>query len=436
MGALIGSIMRLVPPSLVLATLLPALLPTAVAQPVAAVVLPFKVVVDSPSEAAASGPGSGTTLNWTSGTNWIGASFAQRIREELMRGGVDVAPYIETRDAASELGLSYGTDLSDAAAYGVAKSLDANRVITGRIVLLQKAPGAPDEERDLPLVYEARVIDLDGLRKGPIFSGRGTLTDLFRLEIRSSFQARAALKDDITELSDPAFPTPEDITAYLEKLPARRLDAEELYARGLLSIDPDTRERYWRQAMSVDGNFNSAAFALGQMLYRRQWYTRAAQWLEQVSPDDPRYPAALFMRGVQALEARNAERAQALFQEMLNIAPGPEVRNNLSIAESWMELPFAAANLQELALQYPDDPDYRFNAAYVAWKTGQFGSASDGFARLLEIEDTPVAHLLYERALAEYGPSDSLGDDRLEQIEHIKRVVPVRATQSQEAAGQ
>ena len=101
-----------------------------------------------------------------------------------------------------------------------------------------------------------------------------------------------------------------------------------------------------------------------------------------------------------------------------------------------MELPFAAANFQELALQYPGDPDYRFNAAYVAWKTGQFASAADGFARLLEIEDTPVARLLYERALAEYGPSDSLGDDRLEQIEHIKRVVPTRATQSQEAVGE
>ncbi len=430
------SVLRSVPAYLFLASLATTLITTVVAQPAASpvtVVLPFQVIVDSPSEAPSSMPKS---THWTGDVNWIGASFAQRIREELMRNGIGVALYIETRDATSELGLPYGTALSNAAAFGIARTLGANRILTGSVVLQPEPRGSTLEAR---LSYEARIIDLDGLARGPMFSGQGTLTDLIRLEVRASLQARAALQGAIkndAQLTDPAFPSPEDVTAYLERLPKRRLDAEELYARGLLAIDPDTRERYWRQALSADSNFTSAAFALGQMLYRRQWYTRAAQWLEQVSPEDPRYPAALFMHGVQALEARDAESAQEIFQEMLNVAPGPEVRNNLAVAESWLDLPFAAANLRELALQYPNDPDYRFNAAYALWKTGQFAAAADGFARLLEIEDTPVARLLYERALAEYGPSDSLGDDRLEQIERIKRTVPTAVSQLQETAGQ
>lgn len=426
--------MRLVPAYLFLASLIvPAAQSSA---PPVTVVLPFAVTVDGPAEAPPSGPATASNgPAWARDADWIGASFAQRIREELMRSGMAVAPYIETREAASDFGLTYGAGLSDAAAVGIAKAVGANRILRGNIVLQPADLGAPVT----PFNYEARVIDLDALGRGPTFGGQGTLGDLIPLEIRAGLQARAALhsepKNYAAQLAEPA-PTPEDVEAYLEKLPGRRLDAEELYARGLLAPDRDTRERYWRQSLLADHDFGSAAFALGQMLYRRRWYTRAAGWLELVTPEDPRYPAALFMRGVQALEAHDAELAKEIFLEVIARAPSPEARNNLAVAESRIGLPFAAANLQELALQYPHDPDYLFNAAYTAWKTGQFATAADGFARLLKQEETPVAHLLHDRALAEYGPSDSLGDDRLEDLERIKRVVPPIAGQAPESAGE
>lgn len=328
--------------------------------------------------------------------DWIGESIADTVREALGARGLLLLDRDDIKDAYHRLGLRELAVLSQASVIKLGEELDAEQIVYGSFEFTPAAP-APASSNNVTtppvrgsLRISARIIDLKHLHQGPEFAETGALEDLATLQAHLAWRALALLAPKI------APPESEFRTVRV----AVRLDAQESYIRGLLSRDPDQKEKLFLQATRLDARFADPCYRLGQIHYQRKDYRQAAIWLEKVGNEDIHYREARFLLGLALFQTGDYAGAQKEFQTIAGVVPLSEVYNNLAASESRRNQAQAVDDFRKAVEGDPSDPVYQFNLGYSLWKKGEFSGAAEHFRVVLDhTPDDQMATLLLGRCL-------------------------------------
>lgn len=350
--------------------------------------------------------------------DWIGESIAETLRDALGARGIVTLERGDIQEAYRRLHLRERALLTEASAMKLGEAVDAEQVVYGTFEFRAAPSGAPSDTRG-SLKISARMVDRKRLRQSSEFVETGALEDLAMLEAHLAWRT--------LNLMAPKLAPPESQFRTLR--PPIRLDAEENYVRGLMEQSPEQREKFFTQAARLDARFGHPRYQLGQIHYQRKEYRQAADWLEQISPDDVHYRESSFLLGLALFQSGDYAGAQKAFQAIVASVPLSAVWNDLAAAESRQNLPHAVDDFQKALEGDPNDPDYHFNLGYALWKKGDFSAAADRFRAALDRNpEDQMATLLLGRCLKKHGlnPRDS-GDARLQNLERLKTNYEERA---------
>jgi tetratricopeptide (TPR) repeat protein len=381
--------------------------------------LPSAALLAAPSDTAAVLPFANTTS--TTNVDWIGVSVAENLRDALSSRGLVTLGRDDIQEAYRRLHLRDYALLTEASALKVGETLDAEQMIYGTFEFHPSSttgagqPGASGGS----LKISARIVDRRQMRQTPEFAETGALEDLATLEAHLAWRTLFVLAPKLA---------PEESDFRTLRAPIR-LDAEENYIRGLMSRQPEQREKYFVQAARLDARFIHPCFQLGLIHYNRKEYRQAADWLQKATPSDVEYHEASFFLGLALFQAADYAGAQHAFQVVAAAVPLSEVYNNLAAAESRRNLPQAIDDFRKALDGDPNDPVYHFNLGYALFKKGDFAQAADRFRAVLDRNpDDQLATLLLGRCLKKQAlrPGDS-ADARLQTLERLKTNYEERA---------
>jgi tetratricopeptide (TPR) repeat protein len=339
--------------------------------------------------------------------DWIGESIAETVREALASEGVLVLDRDDRLEAYRRLSLRPDALLTRASIIKVGEALDADSVVYGQFEFIPSTEGNTTGRGSLRIM--ARVLNVKRLKQGPEFAETGALEDLATLETRLGWQALRFLLPRTTPPEQEFFQT----------RPPVRLDAVESYVRGLLSSDPEQKNRFFVQAARLDERYSQPCFQLGKIYWAKKDYSAAARWLERVGKSDSRYLEAQFFLGLSRYYTGDFAGAEKSFQIVAAQVPLNEVYNDLGAAEARLAKGGAVENFRKALEGDSADPDYHFNLGYALWKAGQFGPAVDSFRAALDRKPgDSEAMVLLGKALRNEGPRP--GDPRGEGRERLK----------------
>jgi len=371
----------------ILLLLIALALPAAAADTIA--VLPLFNHSKAPSSSAA-------TLDW------IGESAAETVREALNSEGMLTLAREDRVEVFQRLSIRANALLTKASVMKVGEALDAGQVIFGEYEVTQGV----GNERKIRLT--ARLMDLKKFREGAEFEQTGPLEDLSMLETKLAWNFVHVLgsRTTVTEAE------------FLRARPPVRIDAVELYIRGLLAGSTDRKQRLFTQAATLDDRFSQPAFQLGRIYWQRKEWKTSAHWLERVTRADSHYFEGLFLLGLCKYYQADFFEAIKQFQAVAIELPLNEVYNNLGAAQSRKGLAGAEENLKKALEGDEADPDYWFNTGYIEWKTANYFAAADRFRAVLDRSpsDTEATQFL-ARCLRKEGQKPG---DRTEGRERLK----------------
>jgi len=354
----------------------------------------------------------------SSNVDWLGVSVSETLRDALDLRGLVTFGRDDLQEAFQRLRLSPHSTLTQASVMKIGEALDAEQIIYGEFVLHPaEAPAAGASHGSLTI--SARVLDRKRLRESALFSESGAIEDLTAIEAHVAWRALSIIA--------PSLAPPE--SDFKSMVPAVRLDAEENYIRGLMSADPQQREKLFLQASHLDARFAHPLFELGQIHYQRKEYRDAAAWFQKIGPEEVEYHHAGFLLGLALFQAGDFAGAQRAWQSIVAAVPLGEVYNNLAAAESRRNLPQAADDFRKALQADGSDPDYHFNLGYALWRSGEFAAAAESFRADLERNpDDSAATILLGRCLKKqpFRAGDA-NDARLQAIERIKTTYEERA---------
>jgi tetratricopeptide (TPR) repeat protein len=253
------------------------------------------------------------------------------------------------------------------------------------------------------------MINLKRLKVSGQFEQIGAIDDLSLLENKLAWQLIQHLgpRSSVTE------------EAFLKARPPVRIDAVELFIRGLMATVTEQKQKLFTQAAALDARYSQPAFQLGRIYWDKREYRNAAQWLERVTRADSHYMEALFLHGL--CKYNEAEYLDAIkdFQTVAAEVPLNEVYNNLGAAQSRKDVYGAEINFKKALQGDEADPDYWFNMGYLEWKNGAFFQAADKFRAVLDRSPEDVeAKTFLGRCLAKEGQRP--GDTKTEGRERLK----------------
>lgn len=302
---------------------------------------------------------------------WLSEGLAELFADRLAADDRLVFPRNEWMTALEKLGLPSSTRFTRATMLKVAQQLDADYVIYGEF--------STDGKR---LSISARVLQVSPAALSPAFTESGALEDLMEVQGRAAWQ--------VVRFTDSLYPLNQ--TAFLQKVPRRRLDAFEQYVRGLLA-GKEQRLGNFREAARLDPEWPDPAFALGETYYGARNCEPALTWLSRVPPGHRRGIEAGFLGGVCHLLRNDPARAESAFNGVIFAltrrnprSPGPaEVHNNLAIALSRQGKSTQAAEQWQQAQQQDEgQADYWFNAALGEFRAENYAGAAKVLRELLK----------------------------------------------------
>jgi tetratricopeptide (TPR) repeat protein len=334
-----------------------------------------------------------------SNLDWIGESAAETIRESLNSEGFLTLAREDRVEVFRRLSIRPGAVLTVASVIKAGESLDAGQVVYGEYEAKTGAAG----ERTIRL--SVKMINLKRLKESEQFVQVGAIEDLSLLETKLAWQLIQHLgpRSSVTE------------EAFLMARPPVRIDAVELYIRGLLSSVTEQKQKMFTQAAVLDPKYSQPAFQLGRIYWDKKDYKSAAQWLERVTRADSHYMESLFLHGLCKFDQGEYLDAIKDFQTVAAEVPLNEVYNNLGAAQSRKEIYGAEINFKKALQGDEADPDYWFNMGYLEWKNGTFFQAADKFRAVLDRSPEDVeARAFLGRCLAKEGPrpNDAKTDGR------------------------
>lgn len=288
--------------------------------------------------------------------DWVGEGISENIRESLAAAGMLVLEREERQEGWRRLSIRPNAPISRATALRMGHALDADLLVYGEFSM-----SAEPNSRGY-LKVSAQVIDLEKMsREAEVLQG-ARLEELARLQQELSFRVLAAVAPELAGSRE----------SFGERMPAIRLEALEYFVQGLVEDRAEEKLKYWQAAVRMDARFSQARFVLGRLLYQRRSFREAAEALERIPASHAHYADSVFLKGLAYLGANEPVRAAGAFAKALEIAPLGEVHNNLGVAWSRQNDLTKAREQFERALEGDaNDPEYRFNLAYVLWRQGK-----------------------------------------------------------------
>lgn len=336
------------------------------------------------------------------GTDWIGESVAEALRETLSARGLPVIDRGDTMTAFADLRLRSNAELTRASVLKLGQMLNADQVVYGTYRV------------DLPsgsFSVQAAISDRARAVLTDLVDENGPLVELDRIEAHLGWQALSKLAPKVT---------PAEMDFRMLRPPVR-INAEEAFIKGWIA-PVEQKEKFYQQAVRADSRFARPMLELGKVELGRKNYKTASDWLGKIDPANLHFPEANFYLGVSKFHERDYPAAQAAFERIKDVLPAPEVFNNLGVVESRRNQTHALASFREALDLNPSQPDYHFNLGYFLFKTGQYEAAAERFRAVLEREPNDgMATSLLGRSLKGEGlRKGNPADTRFESLERFK----------------
>lgn len=306
--------------------------------------------------------------------DWLGEGLEELTIQRLSAAGEQVYSHAGRAADLERYGLPRTSKFSRATMIRIAEDMDADFVIFGRYTANGNL-----------LTIEMRTLSIDPMALRPAVRETGPLNTLMELHTRTLWQLLAG-NDRHYRLSQDEFK---------KRQRPLRLDAFEQYIRGLLATEDEAKLRQLHEAARLDPDWPDPNFALGEAYYARRDYNSALAWFFKVPKTHDRVVEALFYSGVCRLQLNQADRAEEIFNSLLETlkkgaGPGadmPEILNNLAVARGRLgKIAAAQADLGHAAEMAPGEDDYPFNLGLLAVQANDAAAAADYFREASERE--------------------------------------------------
>jgi tetratricopeptide (TPR) repeat protein len=306
--------------------------------------------------------------------DWLGEGLEELTIQRLSAAGEQVYSHAGRAADLERYGLPHTSKFSRATMIRIAEDMDADFVIFGRYT----ANGSL-------LTIEMQTLSIDPMTLRPAVRETGPLNTLMELHTRTLWRLLAG-NDRHYRLSQDDFK---------KRQRPLRLDAFEQYIRGLLATEDEAKLRQLHEAARLDADWPDPNFALGEAYYARRDYNSALAWFFKVPKTHDRTVEALFYSGVCRLQLNQADRAEEIFNSLLETlkkgaGPGadmPEILNNLAVARGRLgKIAAAQADLRHAAEMAPGEDDYPFNLGLLAVQANDAAAAADYFREASERE--------------------------------------------------
>lgn len=300
--------------------------------------------------------------------NWVRESFSILLADILDAPGVTMVNADERLQAFDQVRLNPADLLTRAAMIRVAEAAKANLVVVGEFDI-------GGDKQNVTIAISARLIEVEAGRLigNKVFNFSGPLSDLQLMQGQLAWHVLYERNPSLTY-------TKEQLVRRATNVPPR---AYESYVKGIQTLDLRLRETFLKRAIqehdsaAAPGHYAQAIYELGVLQYRQTEFEEAVTLLKQLTKGDPHYEKGLFYLGLAAFKAGVFADSASAWETLAGIAPLPEILNNAGAAltakgENARALPF----LQRAIAANPNDPAYRFNYGYAAWKNQAYEDAA------------------------------------------------------------
>lgn len=319
------------------------------------------------------------------GLDWIGTSFPDILNQRLSSAGFLTIRREDQRYAMQHLGLPADFHPTQATAYRIAQTLDADYVVFGNYTIANGRIQAT-----------ARILDMHGPSMGPALEGEGNLDQLIKIEDDLAWKMAMQI-DPTLNLDEQTF---------LAASRDLRLDAFENYIRGLVEPGIDERIGHLKKAVLISPGFVQAWFALGHAYFENQQYDQAEVAFGKVPKGGRLSLEAMFYAGLSYLYTGNYASAQKDFASIAAVLPLPEVLNDEGIAFN-RRGENGTAFFQRVVEMDPQSPDYWFNLAVSQRRQKNYKAALNAVAHCLALrpQDEEAQTLRQNLMMLKNGPA-------------------------------
>ena len=274
---------------------------------------------------------------------WLGEAAAMLIGDTLRAVGLPALTRAERVSAFSEVNLPSDATLSYASLIRVGQIVAASDIIVGTF----RVSGGE-------IVLDARRIRLDTGRVQEQTTDRAPLRDLFVLHDRV---ARRLMGVKTAPAAAPADSPP--------------LEVFELFVKGLIAEQTETRIRFLQQALAAHPRYDRAQLGLWDAYTEQGDHARALAVAQAVAPTSRLSRRARFNAGLSLVELRRLDDAFTAFKALMDEQPAASIYNNLGV----IQVRRAAVPPSGRATFYfskasevdAEEPDYFFNLGYAYW---------------------------------------------------------------------
>ena len=298
------------------------------------------------------------------GLDWIGASFPDILDQRLSSAGFLTIRREDRRYAMQHLGLPADFHPTQATAYRIGQTLDADYVVFGSYTVANGRIQAT-----------ARVLEMHGPSMSSPLEEEGSLDQLINIEDDLAWKTAMQINPTLNL----------DEQTFLAASRDLRLDAFENYIRGLVEPGVEERIGHLTKAVQISPGYVQAWFALGQAYFENQEYDQAEAAFDKVPKGGRLSLEAMFYTGLSYLYTGNYASAQTTFASIASVLPLPEVLNNEGIAFN-RRGQNGTAFFQRIVEMDPQSPDYWFNLAVSERRRKNYTAALNAVARCLTLQ--------------------------------------------------
>ncbi|MES2222131.1 MAG: tetratricopeptide repeat protein [Acidobacteriota bacterium] len=297
------------------------------------------------------------------GLDWIGASFPDILDARLSSAGFLTIRREDRRYAMQHLGLPADFHPTQATAYRIAQTLDADYVIFGNYTVANGRIRAT-----------ARVLEMHGPNMGATLEQEGSLDQLINIEDELAWKVAMQINPNLNLEEQTFVAASRDL----------RLDAFENYIRGLVEPGVEERIGHLAKAVQLSPGYVQAWFALGLAYFDNQQYDQARAAFARVPKGGQLSLEAMFYSGLSNLYTGNYASAQASFASIASVLPLPEVLNNEGIAFN-RRGQNGTAFFKRVVEMEPQSADYWFNLSVSERRQKNYTTALNAVAHCLSL---------------------------------------------------
>ena len=297
------------------------------------------------------------------GVDWIGASFPDILDSRLSSAGFLTIRREDRRYAMQHLGLPADFHPTQATAYRIGQTLDADYIVFGNYTVANGRIQA-----------SARVLDMHGPSMGATLQQEGNLDQLINIEDSLAWKVAMQIDPNLNLEEQTFLAASRDL----------RLDAFENYIRGLVEPGVEERIGHLTKAVQLSPGYVQAWFALGLAYFDNQQYDQAQAAFAKVPKGGRLSLEAMFYSGLSDLYTGNYAGAQNSFASIASVLPLPEVLNNEGIAFN-RRGQNGTAFFKRVVEMDPQSADYWFNLAVSERRQKNYTAALNAVAHCLTI---------------------------------------------------